>query len=314
MTGTIISQLLPVFIILGIGAILRRFSLISGESVDGLKNIIIKVSLPAVLYLAFATIQLNFDFVILGIIIFCLCILLYGLGIIFAPYSGPYRDFLKFVSTGFEFGMLGAVFFGAAFGMENMGYIAVIAIGHEIFIWFVYFSFIKNHNHADSSIKDTVTGFLTSPVIIGILSGIFMNITGLHLEIIANPVGEGIIKTMNYLIGLTVPLILLVIGYGLRIHLENIKSAVLFSFCRLAVVTAIAVAIDIILFRGILQLPKLYSAALYIFMLLPPPFILPLFLNSGTKERDLINNTLIVYTVLSICAFTTYYIFYTVTA
>ncbi|HRX16372.1 MAG TPA: hypothetical protein P5123_08665 [Spirochaetota bacterium] len=313
MLGTITAQLLPVFLILAIGTLLRYFSLITEQTIDGLKNIIIKVSLPAVLYLAFATMTLNLDFIILGIIIFCLCIVLYGMGIVIAPWSGPYKDFLKFLSTGFEFGMLGAVFFGAAFGMKNMGYIAVIAIGHEIFIWFIYFTFIKNHNHTESSLKETAKGFLTSPVIIGILAGILMNITGIHSLSANNSIAKGIIKTMNYLTGLTVPLILIVIGYGLRVKLENVKNALIFSVSRLCVVITIAVAIDIILFQGILKLPKLYSAALYMFMLLPPPFILPLFLNSGAKERDLINNTLIVYTVLSICAFAVYYIIFTLT-
>ena len=40
--------------------------------------------------------------------------------------------------TGFEYGMLAISLFGAAYGLDKIGYIAIVDLGHEIFIWFVF--------------------------------------------------------------------------------------------------------------------------------------------------------------------------------
>ncbi|MFW5776774.1 MAG: AEC family transporter [Spirochaetota bacterium] len=315
MIADIVSQLLPIFIIIGIGTLLRVKNLLAPATMEQLKTLIINVSLPAVLFLSFFRMDLRPEMWLIATIVFVVCVLLYLFGRALAPVAGPFGAYLPFLSTGFEFGMMGAVFFGAAFGMDNMSYIAVIALGHEIFIWFVYFTLIRSKESPDSakeSLGAAVLRFLRSPIIIGIIAGLLLNVIGLERLLRGNPVGDGIVTSLEYLTGLTIPLILIVLGYGLRFRIDGLKQIALFSVLRLALVLAAAIAIDFLVFRALLDLPRLFSAALYTFVILPPPFILPLFVSPTTtakhEQRALITNTLVFYSTLSIAVFAVFYV------
>ena len=52
------------------------------------------------------------------------------------------HPYFPFLMTGFEYGMLGVSLFGSAYGLENIGYIAVADLGHELFIWFVFLALL----------------------------------------------------------------------------------------------------------------------------------------------------------------------------
>ena len=306
----IVSRLLPVFLIIGLGSVLRITKVIGDDMVDGLRTIIVNVSLPALLFLTFMRMEIKAEFIYIILVIFLFCVLLYVIGRLIVRFSGAYRDYIPFLVTGFEFGMVGTVFFGAAFGLENISYIAVIDLGQEIFIWFVYLSLLRFKENPTLTAKDTVSSFLKSPVIIGVLLGLLFNLLGLQKTFESGPLGNSVVTTLDYLTNLTIPLILIVIGHGLRFQRENLKDMSLFIGFRLIVVLSFAVLIDVVLLRSILQLPLMYSAALYTFVLLPPPFILPLFANSEKEHKALLNNTLVFYSGVSVILFSVFFIIF----
>jgi len=78
---------------------------------------------------------------------------------------------------------------------------------------------------------------------------------------------------------------------------------------RLAVVIPLALIINAILIRGLLDLEKGFEVALFTLLILPPPFIVPLYMRGDMPdERRYINNVLTVYTLVSIAIFAVYFI------
>lgn len=305
---SVITTLLPVFITIGIGVLLRKTRLIQPESVQDLKKLVVNVALPAVLFTSFLSTELSASYAALAVIIFFLNLALYLLGVAAKRFFPLLGDRFPLTMTGFEFGMMGAVFFGAAFGMENFAYFAVIGIGHELFIWFVYVALIKRSAGEKQSLPGTLRSFIKSPLIIAVVSSIVLNVTGLADLLLEIEIFSSIMQTLTWLAGLVIPLILIVLGYELIFTKETVKTAAGPVLFRFAVMVAAAFFMVKVVLGPLLGLDGLYVPAMYTFFLLPPPFILAVFLPE--KSRKGINSFLVLYSVLSLAAFSVYYLLY----
>jgi predicted permease len=308
----IFSKLAPIFILIGLGIWIRYIDLFRKETVDDFKKLIINISLPAILFFAFLNIDLKFSYIFIFIIIFILCIVLYLMGLLIKKIFMIQSDYLEFLTTGFEFGMMGAVFFGAAFGMENIGYIGLIGLGHEFFIWFVYVTLLKRKTEGQSNFLQIIKNFISSPVIIAIILGLLFNILNLKDLLESFVMTKAVFQSLNYLAGLTVPLILIIIGYNIRFEFQLLKKGIPFIITRLTLIIAVVIFIDIFIFQKLFRLDKIFSAALYTFVLLPPPFILPLYIKKDNEEElSYVNGVIVLYSLFSIIFFSLFFVIYT---
>jgi len=307
----IIVKLTPIFVLIGLGVCIRYIGLLKDDTIDDLKKIIINISLPAILFFAFLNINLKISYIFIFILIFLFCIILYIFGFIVRKIFNMQNEYVPFLMTGFEFGMMGAVFFGAAFGIENMGYIGLIGLGHEFFIWFVYVTLLKKHAGGESNFFSTLKNFITSPVIIAIIAGLVFNILNLKSFMESFIISKAVFHSLQYLTGLTVPLILIIIGYNIKFDPVLFTKGSYLIFIRLLIILSIIIPVDLFVFKKLLKLDAIFSAALYIFVILPPPFILPLFIKKDNEnEIQYVNGVLLLYSFVSIIIFSVYYILY----
>ena len=121
MIEELLIRLLPIFLLLVIGFILKLTKLFSDSFIKGLKDLIIKIALPAVLFDAFSTMTLQVSYILLFALIFIYCCLLYGIGVGLHKFFPRVfsRFFTKGYMTGFEFGMIGVGLFGAIWGIDK---------------------------------------------------------------------------------------------------------------------------------------------------------------------------------------------------
>ena len=80
----LITKLIPLIVILGIGILLQKIKTFTDEIVTGLKYIIINISLPAVLFTTFIKAPLKPEYAVLFVLMFC-----------FAVYSMGLADYIK---------------------------------------------------------------------------------------------------------------------------------------------------------------------------------------------------------------------------
>lgn len=128
---------------------------------------------------------MNFLVLIIGMFIICGLLLLFGFAL--KPLHLSESDHFPFLFTGFEFGMMGASLFGAVFGIDKVGYIGLI-------------------------------GFVKSPIIIAIVLGMTFNISGYGKNIADLSLIQALYSAMHFIENLIVPLILLIIGFGLEVR------------------------------------------------------------------------------------------------
>ncbi|ULC58173.1 hypothetical protein MBM09_09605 [Flaviramulus sp. BrNp1-15] len=297
----VISKILPLLFILLIGVILQKSREINEDVISGLKFIILKISLPAALFFAFSKADLELNYTLLFLLVFAYCCLLYVIGFLLKSklkfeYTAPYF-------TGFEFGMLGVALFTSIWGIENLSLFALIGLGHELFIWFVYAPILKHKNSDSVSFVNSFLSFLKSPIIIAIVVGILVNVTGIHSTIEANLIGYGIIQTLEILAVITSPLILIVVGYSLRLKSANWMASFKMIFIRFAVVMVLGLGLYQLLVLILGEIDSLFFKAFMAFIILPPPFILPIMMRKDSDEILFFNNTIIIYTLWSFLCF-----------
>ncbi len=176
--------------------------------------------------------------------------------------------------------------------MEKIGYIAVADLGHEIFIWFVFLPLLLIKRDGAQNPKDVVKSFLSAPVVIAILASIFFNVMGWQDLLYQLPlIGAGM-SALEFLSNLTVPMILIIVGYSIRFDRVDLKDALLVVAIRLGILIPLVLIVNNYLIRGLLQLERSFEVALFTLLVLPPPFIIPLYTGPdlNTEEKQYINN------------------------
>lgn len=303
-TTLIINRVLPILFLLLLGYLFRRSGFLTPTLVEGLRQLVVNLALPAVLFLSFLAIDLQPAFVLLSAVIFAICAALFALGRLLQPRFAPGHPYFPFLMTGFEYGMLGVSLFGSAYGLANIGFIAVIDLGHEIFIWFAYLPLLLIQRDGRQNPIDLLRSFVTSPVVIAIVAGIILNLLGLATHLTAWPVSGALISVLELLANLTIPLILLLVGFGIQLDRDGLSEAGRVVALRLAVLLPLVWLLDTLLLSGILDLSRPYQIALFTLFILPPPFIIPLFMNQDdTAELRYVNNALTLNTVITIPLF-----------
>ncbi len=308
-TIEIINRVLPILFLLFLGFWMRRTNFIGEDIVEGLRKIVVNVALPAVLFVSFLNVELKPSFLVLAVLIFGLCVALYIFGRFLGPRVQPDHPYFKFLMTGFEYGMLGVSLFGSAYGMAKFGVFAVVDLGHELFIWFAYLPLLLRERDGIQKISGLLRSFLSSPVVIAILLALLFNVLGWQKALETMPVTGAVIATLGFLSNLTIPLILIIVGYGIKFDRQGLGEASQLVIIRLAILLPVAFLLNTFVIRGLFGLGKAYEVALFTLLVLPPPFIIPLFMRPELlEEKRYVNNVLTLYTVVSIALFTVYFI------
>jgi predicted permease len=308
-TIDIINRVLPILLLLFLGYWLRRSQFLSDDLVEGLRKIVINIALPSVLFISFLNVDLKPSFLALAVVIFGLCVALFILGRFLGPRVQPGHPYFKFLMTGFEYGMLGVSLFGSAYGLNNIGTFAVVDLGHELFSWFAFLPLLLRERDGIQKITDLLRSFLRSPVVIAILLSLLFNVLGWQEALETMPVTGAMMATLRFLANLTIPLILIIVGYGIKLDRQGLGEASRPVIIRLAILLPLAFLLNTFLIRGLFGLPRAYEVALFTLLVLPPPFIIPLFMRPELlEEKRYVNNVLTLYTVVSIILFTVYFI------
>jgi predicted permease len=309
-TIQILNQVLPILFLIFLGYWTRHKNFLAETTIEELRKIVVNFALPAVLFISFLNVELQSSYFIIFGFTFLLCVLLFLLGQLIRRQLNIRYAYFPYLTTGFEYGMLGISLFGAAYGIEKIGYIAVVDLGHEIFIWFVFLPLLLIKRDGGQNPKEVIKSFLSAPVVIAILAGILFNVLGGGELLYQLPVTGAVMSVFGFLGNLTVPLILIIVGYGIKINRAGLGDALLVATIRLGILIPLALIVNIYLIRGSLQLDRLFEAALFTLLVLPPPFIIPLYTGSnlGVEEKQYINNVLTVHTIISVTIFIMYFI------
>lgn len=292
-------SIFPILLLFVLGYILQKSKNFSDPTIAGIKRIVSDLALPALIFQAFSTLEIESSYLILVVTIFMVCHLMVLLGKALAKPLGMSSPYFPLMMGGFEMGMLGYALFISVYGVENLGKLALVDLGQVLFVFFVLMALLIKERDGVHNKKVLLRQFMTSPVIIAIFAGILVSIFAKNIE--PNSLFIALGEFISLLANLTVPLIAISIGYGIHIKKEGLAKAFKTILVRKILLVALALLINVFLVDNLLGMSAIYRYAVLLMFLTPPPFIITIFMKVGDKENaDYVDNTLSMDTLISI--------------
>ena len=175
----VLKTVLPVAAMLGIGMACRVKKLISREGVNGLKQVVVNIALPAVLFHAFASTAYTPRDSLVPLLMFLACVAGWALGKAGARLMRLPSRFAPFLTTGFEAGMLGYALFEMMYGAGRTAEFARIDLGQVLFVFTLYKMLLGIAGEKKADTGKLLREMVFSPIIIAIFLGVLLGATGL---------------------------------------------------------------------------------------------------------------------------------------
>ncbi|MDO4741672.1 MAG: AEC family transporter, partial [Eubacteriales bacterium] len=131
----VLEKALPVFVMLALGVLCRRKNIISREGIGAMKTFAVNITLPAVMFSAFATASYSARGMLVPLLVFALCVLSLAAGFALCRALRIPGRLSPFLSAGFEAGMLGYALFALLFPGEGSAAFAIVDLGQVLFVF-----------------------------------------------------------------------------------------------------------------------------------------------------------------------------------
>lgn len=301
---SVFEKLAPIVFFLALGVFFRKRAFLSAGAMEEIKRLLVRVTLPALLFLTFLGLDFHRDYIAVIVLMFAVNLVMLAAGHIAGRFIAPGNRYAPLMFTGFEMGMLGFSLFGISFGNEGLQAIGILDLGQELYVWFVLTTLLTFMTRGKPRIGTIASSFFTSPVILAILAGMMLNALLPDGMLETLPGYTGIETALSMLAGLTIPLILIIIGYQLRFRLSGFTAPLSLLAARTVLLLGFAVLMERIVFPQLGNVPALLAPAMYTMAILPPPFIMPLFMDGASgEEAEFVGTALSLGTLVTLSLF-----------
>lgn len=300
------KTLIPILLLILTGVLLKKIKFISDDVIDGVKKIASNVFLPFVIFNALVGTSFSKDTIVIVIAAFFILSVCFGLGFVGKKLNKKeYRDYIPFASTLFECGMIGYALTEPLVGKENLYHTATIDIAGVLFcftIWIVMMQRIVNQDEKQDNKKENViVSMFKSPTFIAALLGIFFSITGLGKLMLESSVGAIYQNVADMFSAPLTPIILVCLGYGIKITKENILDAFLLVVQRMAI-AFVAVAAAWLIFGRFINLTPELKISVLMYYSLPPSLLISVY-PRGKKSQEVMACMMSIYILVSLIIF-----------
>jgi malate permease and related proteins len=297
------STALPVILLVALGNLLARLRFFSPGTADDIKKLVVNLALPLLLFNAFATMAFEARFLVIVGSVFLACVVVMFAARALRPATGIPSSYFPYMMAGFEAGMMGYAIFGALYGLEAIGAFAIIDLGQVLFVFLVMVPALQRSQAHRLVLRDSLLFFLKTPVIVAILLGVVFNFSGLYDLMMSWAVTAGVVQATMLMGGVTMPLVALVLGYELRLQTRGLSRPLRTVGIRLLVWVPLGLLFNALVIDRLLGLSPVFQAAVMIMFILPPPFVVPLFMRTATDEdRNYVLNSLSLATLITLVA------------
>lgn len=297
-------KVIPVILLLLLGYLLGQRNFFSLATIAELKKLVVNVTLPSALFLAFARVSLEPRLLVIPVVIFSACLVVFVASRRWVPAAWVEQKYFPYLMTGFEAGMLGYAIFGAVYGQDNLFKFGLVDLGQVTFVFFVLVPSLQAQISGSQHFSDTLRSFFNTPVILAILGGILLNQSGLYGLASGQAWYGSLESTLGLLGGMTTPLVALIIGSELRLQLAGLSKPARTALLRLVIWAPLGLIFSLGVVGPLLGLDRVYQAAVMTMAILPPPFVIPLFMkNASQEETAYVVNSLSLFTLITLAAF-----------
>ena len=291
---------LPILLLFAFGYLLRRVSFFSERTIGEIRKFVLTFSLPALLFRAFLSLDVQASYFIMIPVIYLLCLTMFFVGMIVARIAHINTPYFPVLMGGFEMGMFGYALFISLYGIEHLGKIAFFGIGQTLFVFTFLVSIMTGLRQQEKQHPVTaIKGFLTNPISMAMVAGIILG------QLSVPPALHDIVTSfgafLNLLGSITVPLITIIIGYGIQVGKSGMKLSLVTILVRKTFLLLFVLTINHFIIDQWLQMDAIYRYALVMMALTPPTFLPSMLVRQGDPyNSSYINRTISLDCLVSI--------------
>lgn len=218
-----VSVTAPIFVVVSLGAILKRINIINDEFIRVASNLVFNIGLPVMLFLS--TAKTDFSQLAnpehIAIVVAMTMIVFFGAGLAAWWHVREKSERGVYVQGAYRGNLviIGLAFCANAYGELGLA-IAALPVAILVTLYNVLAVYVLNatlSQQGRNSVKDIVLGILKNPLIIGIIMGLAANLSNL-------PLPDLVLDTGSYFSRLTLPLALLCIGGAMNLSALRLSS------------------------------------------------------------------------------------------
>ena len=297
----VLQTVLPVVVMILLGALARRTNLVKREGIGALQTLVMKVTLPAVLFGAFYRASYSVSVLAVVVLMFGCSLAAWALGALARKRIAAASKYLPFLTTGFEAGMMGYALYAMLYGPESIRSFAVMDLGQVLFVFTVYMALLGAQEGDQRPMGARLAELAKSPTILAIAAGVLMGVTGLGTRLYGSALGAPVQAAVDFVAGPTGAVILFVIGYALDFSGLKWREVALTLAVRI-VVTGVLLGVMLLALTVLAPGDRLLTGAAVLMFTLPPPYVLPI-VSKDESAQGYITSVLSVSTVYSLLIF-----------
>ena len=305
----VMNNVLPVILLMLFGIFLQKRRLLSDEVVQGIMRLVSQYLVPCILFTTFFNLDFKPEYFGLAACIFLIQLLLMGAGFLVVKFFHYKRRFGALYACAFAFGFMAIPLFSTVYGVENMGYLTSMGVGHELFIGLVFMPVARLYLKNEKMTPAQVGKNFMSPLFIMILLAFLIRGLGLKEVLEANVLGRGLIDTVSKLGSISSTLILVMVGYKIRLNsLAKIGESILLVAVRYVLIFAIGYGVKVLWMDPMVGNDFYFDAGFFILISQHGSVVLNAYIGEyGTKEdSEIASNAFAINAIIGVILFVAY--------
>lgn len=273
----VLTIIIPVFLLICIGKILKETHILSDDGIKQIKNMAVNVFLPVMAFDSLIHGSFSSDSIVLILIEIFILFAAFFIGFPLKKFfDKSICDYVPYALTTYEGGLFGWSLIAILVTQKNMFSIITMDSFSGIFVFTIMATGLKMLAGKKMSFKETTLSIITNPIIIAVILGFIGNAFQLGTKI-DNSQFKGLYTTIiNYLIQPLSSLILICIGSGLVLDKNILIKGLKLAFFRYLVQFILCALILFIISKTIGLTPVL-KISLLMYMSVPTSFMLSMY-------------------------------------
>ena len=306
-----LSTLFPVFFMIGLGALARMKKWITPEQKDGANHIVFNILFPIMIFNVLLTAKIESSVIWIILYVFIAFILTMVIGKLLSGLTGKkFAHISPYLLTTTEGGNVALPLYTSIVGLSYASNTVIFDIAGSFIAFIVMPVMVAKTTAGHTSIKELCKTIFTNSFVIAVCLALILNLTGFYTYLSHTPFIDVYTNTMTQATAPIVGMILLIIGYNLKIKKETLPSLMKLLIVRFVLFAGI-IAGFFILFPHMMA-DKIYMIAVLIYFMSPTGFAVPMLispLNQSEEDADFQSVFISLYMVITLIVYSVIVVF-----